>query len=288
MGVQVPPFAKTSSDPDQGAKENEPKRDRAMYCFATCTAQSYEIKSLFEHLHKKYQATLLFDAIHIRYKEGDLFFFSYGVIVFWGIQKEDEIGFLTEVEPFEVRPNEEIETDKFNYTVSDDVKLHQEQILLPNREVLTLLSVSHGLAQSVKLDTFDLIVRHSVQLMGEFPEALARKGKIGLSRKEIRKKMGQLFLDRSLINLHQDVLDVPEFFSEHPELEPIYDKTVNYLDLKQRQEVLNQRLDVVHRFFELLTSELNHQHSSRLEWIIIILILLEVVLIVMHDVLKIL
>ena len=101
---------------------------------------------------------------------------------------------------------------------------------------------------------------------------------------EIRRKMGELFIERNSINLHVDVLDVPEFFWEYPELEPLYQMIAKYLDLKTRVEVLNHRLDVVHELFQMLGSELNHQHSSRLEWFIIWLIIIEVLLSLFRDV----
>ena len=62
----------------------------------------------------------------------------------------------------------------------------------------------------------------------------------------------------------------------------------NYLDIETRVEVLNQRLDVVHELFQMLGSELNHQHSSRLEWTIIWLIIIEVILTLLKDVFRIL
>ena len=98
--------------------------------------------------------------------------------------------------------------------------------------------------------------------------------------------MGELFIERNSINLHLDVLDAPEFFWEYPEMEPLYKMMSNYLDIKSRVEVLNQRLDVVHELFEMLGNELNHQHSSRLEWTIICLIVIEVLLTVSRDLLK--
>lgn len=257
-----------------------------MYCFATCSAQAYDIKPLFAHLTKKFTATLYQDTIHIKFKEGDAFFFSYGVIVFWGIQKGDDQILMEEVEPFEIEPNEDIETDKFIYNIDNRVRVQHAEIILPNSDVLTLLAVSHALAQSVKLNTFEQVVRTAVQSVGNIPDSLAKHGKIPLSRKAIRMKMGELFIDRSSINLHLDTLDVPEFFSEYPELESYYTMAIDYLELKQRIEVLNGRLDVVHRFFELLATELNNQHLSRLELTIIILIFIEIVMTVMTDVLR--
>jgi uncharacterized Rmd1/YagE family protein len=74
------------------------------------------------------------------------------------------------------------------------------------------------------------------------------------------------------------VLDTPEFFWDHSDLEPFYTIIANELDIKTRGQILNQRLDVVRELFEMLGNELNHQHSSRLEWIIIGLIVSEVVI----------
>lgn len=256
-----------------------------MYCFACCTATAYEMAPLNEHFSKKYTTRFEEGVIHVQYKKGDIFFFPYGVIVFWGIEKEDDQHFILEVEPYEILANEEIESDKFNYFISDDTQVKREEIVLPNHSYYTLLAVSHALAQSIKLSIFERTIQKAVRSVGDIPRWLAQNGTIPLSRRQIRKKMGELFIDRSSINLHFDILDTPEFFSEYPDLEAYYQKAATYLELKPRIEVLNQRLDVVHKFFELLSNELNHQHSNRLEWIIILLIMVEVGLTISVDVL---
>ena len=47
--------------------------------------------------------------------------------------------------------------------------------------------------------------------------------------------------------------------------------------MAHRVEILNQRLDVVHELFSMLSDELNQKHNAKLEWIIIWLILIEVI-----------
>jgi uncharacterized Rmd1/YagE family protein len=79
------------------------------------------------------------------------------------------------------------------------------------------------------------------------------------------------------------MLDTPEFFWDHPELEQFYRRTMHYLDVAKRVDILNKRLAVVHELFEILSNELKHQHSSRLEWAIILLISFEVVIAVLRD-----
>lgn len=259
-----------------------------MNCLAYCTASAYQIKPFYERL-KPQQATLYRDVIHVPVAGitvGDVFYFSYGVTICWGLGIDQCLAYLNLVKEFEDHPSDEIEKDEFTFIFGDSPKIVEDEIILPNHEVLTRLAISHGIAQSVKLGTFENKVRRIFNNTKNIPEDLAKHGRIGLSRKEIRRKMGELFIERNSINLHVDVLDTPEFFWEYSELEPLYAMTANYLDIETRVEVLNHRLDVVHELFEMLGNELNHQHSSRLEWTIIFLIVMEVILSVLKDVLR--
>jgi len=74
------------------------------------------------------------------------------------------------------------------------------------------------------------------------------------------------------------LLDTPEFFWEYSELEPYYRLVAHYLDIERRVNVLNQRLTVLKELFDMLNNEINHKHSSRLEWTIIWLIVIEVII----------
>jgi uncharacterized Rmd1/YagE family protein len=188
---------------------------------------------------------------------------------------------LEQIKAFEEQPVDEIDSDEFTFDFGETSQILEDEIILPNSDVLSRLAVSHGLGQSVKLGTFENAIRKTFNSTKHIPEDLAKHGRIPLFRKEIRKKMGELFIERNSINLHFDVLDTPEFFWKYTELEPLYAMTANYLDVETRVEVLNQRLDVIHELFEMLGTELNHQHSSLLEWTIIVLIVMEVTLTIM-------
>jgi len=261
-----------------------------MDCRAYCTASAYYIKALYEHFKQLGANVALYrDAIHFFLpgdEGGDIFYFSYGAIVFWGLRPERCGSYLEQVKEFEEQPVEEIEMDEFTSSIGEAPKIAEDEIVLPDPNVLSRLAISHGLAQSVKLGTFESTLRKTFNQTKYIPEDLAKQGRISLSRREIRRKMGQLFIERNSINLHVNVLDTPEFFWEHTELEPLYAMTTNYLDLETRVEVLNQRLDVIHELFEMLGNELNHQHSSRLEWTIIVLIVMEVSLTLLRDVFR--
>jgi uncharacterized Rmd1/YagE family protein len=272
MGVRVPPFA------------NIHKTERPMDCSAFCTASSYKIKLLFQSLKSRYNSTLFRDVIHIEaYSEGsdkriEIFYFPYGAVVCWGVNLAEGSRFLKEATDFQEQPLKEVEVDDFTFSYGEELKIFEDDITLPNDNLMTKLAISHGIAQSVRLGTFENTLSQAFEKTKRIPEDLAKQGKITLSRKEVRKKMGELFIDRSSINLHVDVLDTPEFFWEHPELQPYYTYTANELEVEKRGNTLNQRLDVLKELFEMLSNEVNSQHTIRLEWIIILLILMEVVI----------
>jgi len=259
-----------------------------MRCSCYCTASSYDIPRLFQHLQKLGSTQLFRDVIHLQIKDdshvkGEIFYFPYGSIVCWGFTEEEEKDTLNSLKEFEREPNAKSELDEFTFTYGEMIKIEEDEITLHNKSTLTKLTISHGLAQSVKLTIFEELIQKTIDNTKQLPIDLVRKGKIKLSRKEISKKMGEIFIERSFINLHSEILETPEFFWDYPELEPFYRRTAHYLDVNKRVEALNKRLNVVHELIEILSSELNHQYSSRLEVTIILLILVDVIIALLRD-----
>ena len=260
-----------------------------MRCTGFCTASSYEVLPLFQYFHQKGKIQLYRDVVHLQIREdkkavGDAFFFSYGTVVFWGFSETEEEEILQELKAFEKSPFSRAEIDEFVFSYGESMKIVDDHIYLQNKNVLTKLAISYGIAQSIKLTIFEETIQKTIEHTKQIPYELAQKGKIPLSRKEIAKKMGELFIERNSINLHTEILDTPEFFWEHTEFETFYRRTIHYLDVSKRVDAMNKRLTVIHELFEILSGEINHQHSSRLELTIIILIVIEVILILLKDV----
>lgn len=254
-----------------------------MRCSGYCIATSFDTNKLYAYLKDRYKAQRFREVTHVKITvnsndEGNVFFFPYGAVVCWGIEVTQELQILEEIKDFIFQPVEKVCDDLFLYAYGTTASIKEDDIVLPNKDVLTKLAFSQGIAQSVKLDTFEHTIQKTVDLTRELPEHLAMQGKIKLSGTDIRRMMGRLFIDRHSINLHQELLDTPEFFWEYSELEPYYHLVANYLDIQRRVNVLNQRLTVLKELFDMLNTEINHKHSSRLEWTIIWLIVIEVAL----------
>lgn len=232
------------------------------------------------------------DVIHFVKPEREAFFFSFGTVVFWGFSYDEiseMLGKLTSVS-VHILPKEHRTEDEFDYEHTNivQVKIHQDQIFLPEDDEggLSQISLSYAIAQSVKLSVFENTVFDMIEKTNDIPRMLASTGSTQLSKNAISKLRGELFLTQSSINLSFDLLDTPDFFWEHPEAEPVYQKMARYLEVVPRIEVMNKKLEVIHNLFGVLAEEQNHKHSAKLEWIIIILIVIEVIITVFHDLLK--
>jgi uncharacterized Rmd1/YagE family protein len=259
-----------------------------MRCTGYCTAIGYDIPRLFQFLQVTGTSQLYRDVIHGQPKDDkggkkDVFYYPYGVVVFWGFLESEEHEFLGLLKRFEKESLLKIELDEFEFSYGNKIKIEEDEIILHKKDPLLKLAISYAIGQSIKLTVFEETIANTVELSSQVPKELARHGKISLSRKEISKKMGELFLERNYVNLHTEILDTPEFFWEHSELEPFYRKVTHYLDAGKRAELLNRRLKLMHELFEILGNELNHQKTSRLEMTIIILIVIEVVIAVLRD-----
>lgn len=56
----------------------------------------------------------------------------------------------------------------------------------------------------------------------------------------------------------------------------LYQKMFNYLKLSKRTKVMNEKINDCLSLIELVSHHLNDKHHIRLEWMIIILIMIEV------------
>jgi uncharacterized Rmd1/YagE family protein len=172
-------------------------------CVAYCTATSYNLKGLQESLKVRYKANLFRDVASFDLGSAacvkDIFCFSYGVVVMWGLNEEEEQEFLLQLKQFEVNSQEIYERELMGFTFGNMARIVEEVIELPDTDLLSRLAISHGLAQSVRLATFENIIQKTIDKTKTIPEQLAARGKIPLSKKEIRKKMGELFLERSSV-----------------------------------------------------------------------------------------
>ncbi|KAL1916233.1 uncharacterized protein VTP21DRAFT_5850 [Calcarisporiella thermophila] len=284
------------------------KLDRAKLPRVTayCTASQYRMKDLMKALHARHNINgtapkRLDEAIYTPYNfpsssaplvdyseenaanTPEIFFFDYGVVVFWGMTESQECAILEELTGFEEEKlaKEDIETEEFRYYYNafDQPKIYNDVITLRNpNNYMVKLTISHAIAQSTKMTLFEGLIEDTIESTKHIPQAMAESGKVHMSRTAITKKIGQLFIMRININLVSNILDTPEIFWSEPALEPLYIAIRRYLEIGQRVELLNQRVGVISDLLDMLREHLTSSHGEQLEWIVIVLIIFEIVI----------
>ena len=247
-------------------------------CIVFASSADYDLPNIYRTLKDSYKFKLFRDVFHLSYKNGHVFIFSYGTTVCWLLSEMDCAAVLELLAQFQTSNSTKLYNEKYNVQYSDKIRIAENTIYTVQDSITSMLAISHGLAQSEKLGVFEHSVNDLINEIQPHYKYLAKFGKIALSRRKISKKIGQLFSVRSFINLHLSILDTPDYFWEVEELEPAYQAAIQYLELKPRMHALNAKMSIIQELYGVLHNELQTMHSHRLEWIIIILILMEVML----------
>jgi uncharacterized Rmd1/YagE family protein len=263
-----------------------------MRCVSFCTASAYDLTGLANYYKRKnhYIVRQSRDVVHVtNVKNGaDIFFFSHGSFVSWGLKKPQEQKIVELVKEFSINPNQTIQTDHFCFRYGEETTIDAHErfkidvITLDSDNAQIKLAISYGLAQSIKLEAFEDAIQEAIKKNSSLPEEIAKRGMITLSRTSLFQRIGEIFIARSSINLSSEYLDTPEFFWRNPNLEPFYIMTKKFLDIPSRVTALNQKLDVLQELLDILNSQVQHRHSSLLETIIILLIVIEIVISLIH------
>ena len=78
------------------------------------------------------------------------------------------------------------------------------------------------------------------------------------------------------VNLHTVVLDTPDFFWKEETYEIEYRMMMRYLEMSERVDTVNKRLDMLKELLDVLEQQLESAHATKLEWIVIWLIIIEI------------
>ena len=248
-----------------------------MQCTAFCLAQGFDVSALAKLISETTLIRIIKGALLIEDNHSWSVVFSYGAVVHWNVSNEQQVKLHQMLLNHAENPLTTVEEDNFTFELDcASTRIVEDHIEVESSDPILLFSLSQGMAQSIKLASFEANAITTINNTSYIPKSLAENGRIKLSRHKIAKIRGQLFLTKSDIILNYDLLDTPEFFWEYPEYEDYYSITAKYLEIEPRTRVLSKKLETIHELFEMLADEQKHRHSSILELIIIGLIAFEI------------
>lgn len=248
-----------------------------MKCAVFCLALRFDINELAKLLSDSTLIRIIKGALLIEDDQSWSVVFNYGAVVHWNVDSEQQLKLHQLLLSHAQNPLTVIEEEHFTFALDcPATRIVEDHIEIESSDPILIFSLSQGMAQSIKLASFETNAITTINNTSYIPRSLAENGNIKLSRHKIAKIRGQLFLTKSDIILNYDLLDTPDFFWEYPEYEVFYRITAKYLEIAPRTEVLSKKLETIHELFEMLADEQKHRHSSILEWIIIWLIAFEI------------
>lgn len=141
---------------------------------------------------------------------------------------------------------------------------------------LEMAAFAIGLSRSTRLSTLEESLEKIIQHARENSEVLTEGFRINLNEADILRVTGSLFKLRAKLNLYLELIETPDLYWSEPNLEKIYEAVSRRLDISLRITIVNRKLDYVTEEQRALLSFLTEKKSTRLEWIIILLIMVEV------------
>uniref|UniRef100_A0A1B6LNY5 DUF155 domain-containing protein n=1 Tax=Graphocephala atropunctata TaxID=36148 RepID=A0A1B6LNY5_9HEMI len=293
---------------------DDKKTPGTWYVSAYATSEEYNLEKLQEGLIKQnlYKPTNTpldpltsggADVIHavanyqLTSELRHIYFFREGSVVFWNTPELECISVLDFLKRYQIGSYDrklilaEREIMSYSYSLSNKRSVLDNNKFCvssaPGREALEItldkFTLSNAMSLSVKLGIWEASLNQYIDSIEYVVEDLKNGKALRISRKEVTRKTGELFALRHSINLSSDLLDVPDFYWENDELETLYLQLCSYFSISRRTRVMNEKLNHCMELVELLTSHLSDRHHVRLEWMIIILIMIEVVIEVLHS-----
>jgi len=233
----------------------------------------------------------------------EIFFFADGSVIFWSVpalEREMMLRLLRDphiaVGPYDqdtVFEESELMTFKLD-TSGEASRTHLDSkgtITLvmgsnsdkdPSSNHLERFAFSNAMAASVKLGALEASLDKIIDSIEFLSEDMKMGKPFATSRKEVLKKSGELFALRHVLNLSSDLLDTPDFYWDRENLESMYLSTCAHLAIGKRIRITNEKISHCVELLELVRNHLNDDHHTKLEWYIIILIMIEVCFEILH------
>lgn len=250
------------------------------HAIALQVADAFDIRA---YKNAQQHKLLFYDTDELFFELGKnqyVYLFKYGVAAFYNVnetQIERHINALEEYsknyKSAKDRLSESIEITVDNNTFNTEFNRIAIVKEVPEKLRLILLNLS----QSVALDQYAIITEQLLEDTRKHTNYLETKGRLDIRGKTLKKYIGKVLNIKNKISENLYIFDTPDIAWEDEELNKLNNSAKRVFDLKDRYQIINQQLTIVKENLDLFKDIMFHKESSKLEWIIIILIVIEVI-----------
>lgn len=205
---------------------------------------------------------------------------DYGVVVLFNLNQVERAAFLTKLSPIVSDSFADLETEEvevqINATESERVK--EGRIFLHEFSVERLQIVADILAKSVVLSYYEASLATVFDQIEPFAASLQRENRSRRQSRELLRQLGTTLLVQHKIVGRVEIIDKPELLWESPQLENLYLRLEDEYEIRERHNALERKLELISRTAQTVLEFMQHSSSLRVEWYVVILIVVEILL----------
>jgi len=218
--------------------------------------------------------------LRVRNGGGAVTLYRYGVAVFFDVAPLDEATFLAQLQPLVANPYATPETEALEVHVEAGARegVTGGVVMLENAAVERLQVIADVLSKSTLLSLYERRVAGEFDRIEPLAAELDRSGRIRGHGRDLLKKLGAMLLVEHRMVGRAEVSEKPEILWDNPGLEGLFVKLEDEFELKERHLALERKLNLISQTAHTVLELLSSKHSLRVEWYIVILIVLEILL----------
>jgi len=220
------------------------------------------------------------------FRKGRVYLYSFGSAVFFNCTSEAISRFFRSPSPVVSllgNPRAPVSRERYALGVEGGKKqsVTNDLVTIGREDPLAVDIVAFAIAKSVGLERIEQRLDDLFDRMEEVITSL-REGRLTLTDRELAHRAGSILDFRYRSISHLMILDPPEITWEQEDADRLYRSLATLFELPQRFGLIRQKTDTLLDITDVFTTLAHARRSARLEWIIILLIALEIVLFIVE------
>lgn len=206
--------------------------------------------------------------------------FRYGAVVLFDVTPLEEAEFLRRLQPFIQQPYSQPEIESINLAIRADINegMEGDTVRLIDHAVERIQLVADILSKSIVLARYEAQIRQSFERVEPLAIDLERAARSPRHARALLRYIGAALLSEHNMVGQVEVMDKPELLWEHPELERLYLRLEDEFEIHERHAALQRKYELVSRTAHTALEVLRDRRNLRVEWYIVILIVVEILL----------
>ena len=206
--------------------------------------------------------------------------FRYGAVVLFGVNSLQEVTFVDQLARLVGQPYPKRETEETRLRVdpAGEERAEGGEIVLREASVGSLQVIADVLAKSVVLGYYEASLAAIFDAVEPFAQGLKGGGRTTPKDRDLLRYIGDTLLTQHKMVGRVEVGEKPDMLWDLPGLARLFSRLEDEYELQERKLGVDRKLDLITRTVETQVDLLQNKRALRVEWYIVILIVIEILL----------